>query len=551
MSSRLTMMPPSQAATRNPPKRGARSTTRPATTSITPTMCMPAAALPGSRLLNSDERYFVQSSVRTFANLSRPNRIGATVKAIRSMRNACATGSRRSSSERGIGIGRSVAATVLIDCSSLRGREVSTVWRAPRARTYVGERKCLGSVGVGAGRSARAPRVVVAGGSIGGLTAAHVLAGAGCDVLVLERSPEPLTGRGAGIVLHPATVRWWRDHAVRPLDELGPRMTRLRYIDGDGAIAYEQPCRYRVSSFDALYRDLSGQLDDDRHRLGVAVAGFEMDEDGVTVALEGGGSERADLLVCADGIQSPARRRLLPDVDPRYAGYVAWRGTVVEHDLSEATLDALLGAITYHLMPHSHFLTYPIPGPDGSVDVGRRLTNWLWYRNVAAGAALDELMTDRAGVRRPVSLAPGAVASGPLDALRAAAALPPPPPLHELPAPTPEPFLQAVFDIDVPRMAFGHAGLIGDAAFALRPHAAVGSAKAAEDAWTLGAAMRAANFEVPDALRRWEPGQLALGRAALARTRRAVKHADGATGVWISLVDDGRMHFDVVDDGAG
>src|SRR3954452_22205949 len=505
MSSRLTMMPPSQAATRNPPKRGARSTTRPAMTSITPTMCMPAAALPGSRLLNSDERYFVQSSVRTFANLSRPNRIGATVKAIRSMRNACATGSRRSSSERGIGIGRSVAATVLIDCSSLRGREVSTVWRAPRARTYVGERKCLGSLPVG-GRSARAPRVVVAGGSIGGLTAAHVLAGAGCDVLVLERSPEPLTGRGAGIVLHSATVRWWREQDVRPLDELGPKMTRLRYLDATGAIAHEQPCRYRLSSFDALYRDLSQGLDPDRHRLGRAVTGFEIDDDGVSVALEDGGPERADLLVCGDGIQSPARRRLLPDVEPRYAGYVAWRGTVVEHDLGAATLDALLGAITYHLMPHSHFLTYPIPGADGSVEEGRRLTNWLWYRNVAAGEALDALMTDRGGVRRPVSLAPGGVRREHLDRLRAEAAERLPAPLHELIAATPEPFLQVVFDIEVPPMAFGRACLIGDA-------------------------MRAADFDVPAALRRWEPGQLALGRAALERTRRAGERVQH-TGDW-------------------
>jgi 2,6-dihydroxypyridine 3-monooxygenase len=382
---------------------------------------------------------------------------------------------------------------------------------------------------VGAG--ARAPRIVIAGGSIGGLTAAHVLADAGCDVLVLERSPEPLTGRGAGIVLHPATVRWWREHDVRPLDELGPKMTRLRYLDARGAIAHEQPCRYRVSSFDALYRDLSQRLDPRRHRLGAAVTDFEIGDDGVTVALDGGGSERADLLVGADGIQSPARRRLLPGVEPRYAGYVAWRGTVVEHDLGEQTLDALLGAITYHLLPAGHFLTYPIPGADGSVEVGRRLTNWLWYRNVAEGEPLDDLMTDRAGVRRPVSLAPGGVARKHLEALRADAAAQLPPPLHELLAATPEPFLQVVFDIEVPRMAFGRACLIGDAAFALRPHAAVGSAKAAEDAWTLGAAMRAARHDVTAALRRWEPGQLALGRAALARTRQAGERAQH-TGEW-------------------
>jgi 2,6-dihydroxypyridine 3-monooxygenase len=100
------------------------------------------------------------------------------------------------------------------------------------------------------------PRVLVAGGSLGGLTAAHVLTDLGCDVEVLERSPVPLTGRGAGIVLHPSTVRWWREHDVRPLAEMSAAMRRLRYLDAEGAVAHEQECRYRVSSFDALYRDL-------------------------------------------------------------------------------------------------------------------------------------------------------------------------------------------------------------------------------------------------------------------------------------------------------
>jgi 2,6-dihydroxypyridine 3-monooxygenase len=198
---------------------------------------------------------------------------------------------------------------------------------------------------------------------------------------------------------------------------------------------------------------------------------------------------------------------------------------VVEHDLSAASQEALLGAIAYHLMPSSHFLTYPIPGADGSVREGSRFTNWLWYRNVAEGPELDALMTDRAGVRRPVSLAPGAVAERNIDELRAASAARLPPPLRELVAATPEPFLQVVFDIEVPRMAFGRACLIGDAAFALRPHAAVGSAKAAEDAWRLGDAMTHADFDVPGALAAWEPGQLALGRGALERTRRAGERA--------------------------
>jgi len=70
-------------------------------------------------------------------------------------------------------------------------------------------------------------------------------------------------------------------------------------------------------------------------------------------------------------------------------------------------------------------------------------------------------------------------------------------------------------------MAFGHACLIGDAAFGLRPHAAAGTAKAAEDAWKLGEAVREASGDVIAALEAWEPGQLELGRRVLARTRDA------------------------------
>ncbi len=369
------------------------------------------------------------------------------------------------------------------------------------------------------------PRVVVAGGSLAGLTAAHVLTGLGCDVHVLERSPVPLTGRGAGIVLHPATVRWWREHDVRPLEEMSTAMRRLRYLDAAGAVVHEQPCAYRVTSYDALYRDLAGRFAGDRHSLGCEVADVAIDADGVTVGLADSGTERADLLLAADGIGSRVRGVLLPHVRPSYAGYVAWRGTAVEHDLSAAAAATLLGGIAYHLMADGHFLAYPIPGADGSVQRGRRLTNWLWYRNVAEGAALDALMTDRTGVRRPISLAPGAVGDATLADLRAAAPERLPPALAELIAVTPEPFVQVVVDVEVERMAFGRACLIGDAAFALRPHAAVGSAKAAEDAWRLGDALAACDFDVPAALARWEPGQLALGRAALARTRRAGERA--------------------------
>jgi 2,6-dihydroxypyridine 3-monooxygenase len=59
------------------------------------------------------------------------------------------------------------------------------------------------------------------------------------------------------------------------------------------------------------------------------------------------------------------------------------------------------------------------------------------------------------------------------------------PPLAEVVTHVAEPFIQAIYDIEVSRMAFGRICLIGDAAFAVRPHAAAGTAKAAADGWAL------------------------------------------------------------------
>ena len=60
---------------------------------------------------------------------------------------------------------------------------------------------------------------------------------------------------------------------------------------------------------------------------------------------------------------------------------------------------------------------------------------------------------------------------------------------------------------------------MGDAAFAVRPHAAAGTAKAAADAWALRDALESHPDDVDAALAAWEPQQLALGRSLLARTR--------------------------------
>src|SRR4051794_25187803 len=92
-------------------------------------------------------------------------------------------------------------------------------------------------------------RAIVVGGSLGGLTAALILRDQGWDVDVVERSPIPLEGRGAGIVAHPITVRYLVERAGRAIRDIGVPASRLRYLDDDGAILRERPCTYRFASY--------------------------------------------------------------------------------------------------------------------------------------------------------------------------------------------------------------------------------------------------------------------------------------------------------------
>ena len=356
------------------------------------------------------------------------------------------------------------------------------------------------------------------GGSLGGLTAGLVLRDAGADVDVWERSRSALEGRGAGIAVLDATVRYFVERGGGDPSALMSATDWIRFLHPDGSVRFELKHHYRFSSWNTIYRGLMGHFDTGRYHLGHEVTGFDAGPDEVVVHFADGRAERVDLLVCADGIGSTTRARLLPEVSPTYAGYVAWRGTIPEASLTPESFDVLWNAITYQLLPQSHILVYPIPGPDDALEPGHRLINFVWYRNVDAGDALDDLLTDQDGVRRLGSLPPGAAQARHVAELRTAAEQLAPP-IREVVCSVAEPFVQVIFDIEVPRMAFDRVCLIGDAAFAVRPHAAAGTAKAAADAWALGEALAAAGGDVAVALRRWEPEQLALGAQLIARAR--------------------------------
>ena len=129
------------------------------------------------------------------------------------------------------------------------------------------------------------PRVIIMGGSIGGLTAALVLRKIGYEVDVFERSNGLLEGRGAGIISHPISLRYPTEFAAYHLDDLSIRPRWCRYLDDQGKVVSEQPCGFRVNSYGALYRALLRCVGLERYHLGSSVTAFQEAGSEVTVFL--------------------------------------------------------------------------------------------------------------------------------------------------------------------------------------------------------------------------------------------------------------------------
>ena len=206
-------------------------------------------------------------------------------------------------------------------------------------------------------------RVVIAGGSLGGLTAGLLLSDLGFDVTIHERSPAELEQRGAGIGFLPDSYRYLVERAGSSSTRSASPPAGSATSTGVATVIHDQAHGYRFSSWNTVYRRLLACFDRRRYFLGCEMTGFGDGPDAVRVEFAHDVSVDADLLVCADGVSSPARRRLLPEVRPSYAGYVAWRGMVPEADLDEGARRMFEDSITYFVYANSHILLYPIPGP--------------------------------------------------------------------------------------------------------------------------------------------------------------------------------------------
>jgi 2,6-dihydroxypyridine 3-monooxygenase len=338
---------------------------------------------------------------------------------------------------------------------------------------------------------------------------------------VYERTPVPLSGFGAGIVVQPELVRYFLERTSITVEHISVPSSAMRYWDAAtseprGEIAAD----WRYTSYNALYRGLLDSWGSDRYHLGEALVGLHQTDEAVELRFASGRAVSCELAVCADGSFSTARQRLL-GISPRYAGYVTWRGLAGRERLSQETWDFFDHAFNYGLLDDGHLIAYPIPVVDeAELRVADRQVNWQWYWNVPEGPELDELMTDNEGARRPVTVHHDLLQHRHLAELHTRATSRLMAPFAELLTRSERPFVTVIADTSTPRMAVGRCALIGDAAVTGRPHAAAGGAKAAANAWALADALVAAQGVVHEALRRWEPKQLEAGYALLAKVRR-------------------------------
>ena len=187
-------------------------------------------------------------------------------------------------------------------------------------------------------------KVAVAGAGVGGLCLAQGLLRAGLEVTVYERDTE-LTVRGQGYRLHidagqalraclppdlyelcvatsgrPSTAMTVMSKSLRPLRRIdaGPRPDPLDLAADPAALS--MPVN-RQTFREVLAARLDGVLE-----LGRACTGFEQHPGGVTVRFGDGSSADADVLVGADGVGSPVRRRYLPHALVEDTGVVCLYG---------------------------------------------------------------------------------------------------------------------------------------------------------------------------------------------------------------------------------
>jgi FAD-dependent urate hydroxylase len=176
-------------------------------------------------------------------------------------------------------------------------------------------------------------RALIVGAGVAGLTAGIALQRAGRDVLVAEASDE-LREIGAGLGVQYAAMKALRRIGIEEeTKKIGQPLVAMEWTTATGkplVTIPHDPIREKVGSQTVnvnrgeFLNLLVNALGRDRIELGARFASFEEDG-GVTVQFENGRTERADVLIGADGSRSRVRSQLMGDAGLRDTNVVVWR----------------------------------------------------------------------------------------------------------------------------------------------------------------------------------------------------------------------------------
>ena len=327
-------------------------------------------------------------------------------------------------------------------------------------------------------------KIAVAGGGVGGLTAAIALERRGHDVLLYEKAGS-FTEVGAGLSLWPNALA-----ALRRLDLENQVMDRGQWEE-EGAIRSSNGAVLRqVENVNLmilrsdLQKVLLAAMRNVPIALGARCTGVVADGRAPALRFEDGTSVEVDLVVGADGIRSTVRQSIAPREEaPRYSGLCAWRGVVQTPGLVDNAWLSIGGGLQFMAAPLPEGYVYW--SPLVRIDEGH-------WENIVDHRSF---LLDR--FRRWHEPIPTLLERTPEDAVL-------PTPVYFRPPPK--------------WITTGRTALIGDAAHPMTPDLGQGGCQAIEDAVVLADCLSASNHDIDLALRRFEERRLG-------RIRRVVREA--------------------------
>ncbi|CAD6446353.1 c4926b7f-13bc-4ba7-8934-62c6c1fdbdab [Sclerotinia trifoliorum] len=396
--------------------------------------------------------------------------------------------------------------------------------------------------------------IVIIGGSNTGLMHGVMLSHLPTphQITILERNPSDIRpDLAAGITTWPEFEDFMKHHD-RVDEAWSIHSPGVQFLDKDANVKRKMDKPLKMTSWSVIYHrlrrnfdGLSSEFCDGEVRgigeedegigkgegkgkreflTGMSVTSLTKVEDGVEITyedLKDSNREhklKADMVILADGANSTLRAKFFPDVKREYAGYVAFRGTVPESEVSAETKSIFDPNLTYFSYKGGYILLYIIPSSSGSLAHGDRRYNWVWYHPVSSSTpSFNDLMTDTMGVQHRTTLPAGLMnptAWSPYLTLSQSVMTAP---FAEVISKTPSPFITAINDSTLPQAlipGFDNRVLItGEALNLMRPHMALSTTQSAMQALLLERV-----FKGEMGLQEWEKRVLKWGRLGQCKT---------------------------------